>query len=83
MTGSSSPFIQPGDIAMKINYNREEDVLLIELDASASIDQAEHIGSFIVHFDPQDKPVLLEILNASEFLSGLVKASMRAEPVIV
>ncbi|MBV6392717.1 MAG: hypothetical protein KPEEDBHJ_01942 [Anaerolineales bacterium] len=68
---------------MKINYNREDDVMLIELDASASIDHAEHVGSLIVHFDPQDKPILLEILNASEFLSGLVKATMRAEPVTV
>jgi hypothetical protein len=68
---------------MKINYNREEDILLIELDASTSIDHAEHIGSVIVHLSPQDKPVLLAILDASEFLSEMVKASMRAEPVTV
>ncbi|MFZ5822067.1 MAG: DUF2283 domain-containing protein [Chloroflexota bacterium] len=68
---------------MKINYNREEDILTIELDASAPIDHAEHNGSFIIHLSPEDQPVLLEILNASELLAGMVKASIRAEPVIV
>lgn len=66
---------------MKISYDREEDILTIELDSSAAIDHAEHVGSLILHLDPNDRPVLLEILNASEFLSGLVKASMRSEPV--
>jgi uncharacterized protein YuzE len=68
---------------MKISYDREEDILTLELDASATIDHAEHVGSVILHLSPDDRPVLLEILRASEFLSGLVKASMRAEPVTV
>ncbi|MBM4423924.1 MAG: DUF2283 domain-containing protein [Chloroflexi bacterium] len=68
---------------MKINYDREEDILTIELDASASIDHAGHVGSVILHLSPDDRPVLLEILRASEFLSGLVKASMRSETITV
>ncbi len=68
---------------MKISYDREEDILTIELDASAVIDHAEHTGSVILHLSPDERPVLLEILEASEFLSGLVKATMRAEPVTV
>ncbi len=68
---------------MKISYDRQEDILMIELDASAAIDHAEHTGSVILHLSPEDRPVLLEILKASEFLSGLVKASMRSEPVTV
>ncbi|MEK7783875.1 MAG: DUF2283 domain-containing protein [Chloroflexota bacterium] len=68
---------------MKISYDREEDILTIELDASATIDHAEHSGSVILHLSPDDRPVLLEILRASEFLSGLVKASMRSESVTV
>jgi uncharacterized protein YuzE len=66
---------------MRISYDREEDILTIELDAQARIDHAEQSGSFIVHLSPEDRPVLLEILKASEFLSGLVKAAARAEPV--
>ena len=68
---------------MKISYDREEDILLIELDASAGIDHAEHVATVILHLDSADRPVLLEILRASDFLSGLVKASMRPEPVMV
>ncbi|HLF01403.1 MAG TPA: DUF2283 domain-containing protein [Anaerolineales bacterium] len=68
---------------MKISYDREEDILTIELDATATIDHAEHVGSVILHLSPGDRPVLLEILRASDFLSGLVKASMRSEPVTV
>ena len=68
---------------MKISYDRQEDILTIELDASAAIDHAEHTGSVILHLSSEDRPVLLEILRASEFLSGLVKASMRSEPVTV
>jgi len=68
---------------MKISYDREEDILLIELDSSATIDHAEHAGTMILHLDPADRPVLLEILRASDFLSGLIKASMRPEPVLV
>lgn len=68
---------------MKISYDREDDILMIELSPSAPIDYAEQTGSVIVHLDPNQHPVLLEILHASEFLSGTVKASMRAEPVTV
>ncbi len=68
---------------MKISYDREEDILTIELDSSSAIDHAEHIDSIILHLSPDDRPVLLEVLRASEFLSNLVKASMQAEPVTV
>lgn len=68
---------------MKISYDRQEDILTIELEASQAIDHAEHTGSVILHLSSDDRPVLLEVLKASEFLSSLVKASMRAEPVTV
>ena len=68
---------------MNVSYGREEDILTIELEPSAVIDHAEHVGSLILHLSPDDRPVLLEILHGSEFLSGLVKASMRAQPVTV
>ena len=68
---------------MKISFDREEDILTIELDDSTTIDHAEQLGSVILHLSPDDRPVLLEILHATEFLSGMVKASMRAEPVTI
>jgi uncharacterized protein YuzE len=68
---------------MTVNYDREEDILTLELDVQARINHAEQSGSIIVHLSPDDRPVLLEILRASEFLSGLVKAAARAEPVTI
>jgi uncharacterized protein YuzE len=71
------------DDNMKISYDRDEDILMIELNPVAVIDYAEQTGPVIVHLDHEQHPVLLEILRASEFMSGTVKASMRAEPVTV
>lgn len=52
---------------MKFKYNKEDDVLLIELN-DKKIDYAEQSGDLIVHFSPQREAVLLEILDASKFL---------------
>lgn len=52
---------------MKFNYNRKDDVLIVEL-SKKKIDYAEQSGSIIVHFSPEREVVLLEILNASLFL---------------
>ncbi len=52
---------------MKIKYNREDDVLMIELNKQP-IDYAEQSGDLIVHFSPKREAVLLEILDASKFL---------------
>jgi len=61
---------------MRIKYNREDDVLLIEF-SNEEIDYAEVAGNMIIHFSKDGKPVLLEILDASEFLVEVLKASMK------
>ena len=58
---------------MKIKYNKEDDVLMIELN-SKQIDYAEQSGDVIVHFSPKREAVLLEILDASKFLREQSKA---------
>jgi len=68
---------------MKISYDRDEDILLLELDDVTSIDHAEHNGPLIVHLSRDDRPVLIEILQATAFLAGSLTASMRSEPVVV
>lgn len=61
---------------MKISYNREDDVMMLEL-STDKIDFAEEMGPIIVHFSKAHKPVLLEILDASEFISAATKSTMR------
>ncbi|MCL5784616.1 MAG: DUF2283 domain-containing protein [Patescibacteria group bacterium] len=51
---------------MKLKYNKEDDVLMIELNKKP-IDYAEQSGDLIVHFSPKREAVLLEILDASQF----------------
>ncbi|MGN6716973.1 MAG: DUF2283 domain-containing protein [Candidatus Binatia bacterium] len=63
---------------MEIRYNRNEDILVLEV-SKASIDHAEESGPIIAHFSADDRLVLLEILEASNFLANLRKATMKAE----
>jgi len=62
---------------MKINYNRKQDILLLE-SSSEPIDYAEEMGPLIVHFSKEGKIVLLEILDASDFLSEVIKSTISA-----
>ena len=55
---------------MKVRYDREEDVLMIKV-SDESIDYAEEIGPMIVHFTKEGKPVLFEIMDATEFLANM------------
>lgn len=52
---------------MNLKYNKKDDVLMIELN-SKRIDYAEQTGDLIVHFSPDRDAVMLEILDASDFL---------------
>jgi len=60
----------------KIKYSKDVDALLIEL-SDKQIDYAEEEGQMIIHFYKDGEPVLLEILDAKDFilnsLSSLVK----------
>lgn len=63
---------------MKVSYNRKDDVLMYEV-RGGHIDHAEQMGPIIVHFDRRGKPVLLEILDASDFLARSTEAAMNAK----
>ena len=63
---------------MQVSYNRKEDILVLELSQEV-VDHAEEAGPLIAHFSAEGKLVLLEILEASEFLAQLSKTTMRVE----
>jgi uncharacterized protein YuzE len=63
---------------MKIRYDREEDIVTFDV-SSENIDYAEEIGPIIVHFSKQGKPVLLEILDASEFIAETTRAMAKSK----
>jgi uncharacterized protein YuzE len=64
---------------MKVSYDREEDILLIEATEDGLIDHAEQTGPFIAHFDESGQLILLEVLDASEFIASLVKTTLRSQ----
>jgi hypothetical protein len=53
----------------KIRYSEDVDALMVEL-STEPIDHAEESGPFIVHFSESGQPVLLELLDAKEFVLG-------------
>ena len=60
----------------KVKYSKDVDALLIEL-SNKPIDYAEEAGQFIVHFEKTGEPVLLEILDAKNFLLGSLSSLMK------
>ena len=62
---------------MKVTYDRESDALMMEV-SDEPIAYAEEAGPVIVHFGQDSRPVLLEVLDASEVLTGLLRITMRA-----
>ncbi len=65
---------------MKVKYDREEDILVYEI-SDEKIDYAEEMGPVIVHFTRDSKPVMLEILDASEFLIQAMRVAIRSKGV--
>ena len=62
----------------KISYSKDVDALLIEISNDA-IAYAEEDGQVILHYSPDDKLVLVEILDFRRFMSkGSVAAMLAA-----
>lgn len=53
---------------MKLQYNKQDDILVIKL-STEPYDYAEIKDNIIVHYDKAQKPVLIEVLNASHSLN--------------
>jgi uncharacterized protein YuzE len=59
-------------------YDPESNILSIEL-AKSPIDHAREFGNFIVHLSPAGKPVLVEILDASNLVGKINKLTIKKE----
>ena len=64
----------------KIRYSKDADAILVEL-SDKPIDHAEESGQIIVHFSKEGEPVLLEILDAREFLLSSLSSLVREKEV--
>lgn len=66
----------------KIKYSKDVDALLIEL-SDKKIDYAEEEGQMIIHFSQDGKPVLLEILDAKDFLLNSLSSLVKEKEVAI
>ncbi len=57
---------------IKLSYEPEADVLAWEV-TKQPIDYAEEVGNVVIHYSKKNTPVLMEILEASKFLSKAKK----------
>jgi hypothetical protein len=55
-----------------MTYEPEADVIAWEI-AKQPIDYAKEVGNVVIHFSKKNTPVLMEILEASKFLSKAKK----------
>lgn len=66
----------------RIRYSGDMDALLVEL-SDEPIDYAEEKGQLIMHFSETGEPVLLEILDAKEFLRSALSSVDRETEVVL
>ena len=66
----------------KIRYSKDVDALLVEL-SQGTIDHAEESGQLIVHFTKEGEPVLLEILDARDFLLNSLSSVVKETEVLL
>lgn len=59
---------------MRFRYDKDDDVLNIWM-SKEPVDFAEQDKNIVVHFSKENKPVLLEILDASKFLKHTIQDS--------
>lgn len=57
---------------MKFRYDKKDDVLMVWF-SNQKVDYAEQEKNIIIHFSKKNKPVLMEILDASLFLQETSK----------
>ena len=62
---------------MQVFYNRHADTLLLELAPRASARRVLRTGPVILHVSDSGRPILLEIEDASEFLSTIIRDGLR------
>lgn len=60
-------------ITPKVSYDNDADVLSLAGTVAGRIDHARELGNFIVHFTKDDKPLLIEVLEASKVFGNSSK----------
>lgn len=66
-------------MSLRMRYDQEDDVFMIWFASDKTVDYAEQVGQSVLHLTERGEPVLLEILNARDFVTELVRVAMSPE----
>jgi uncharacterized protein YuzE len=66
----------------RIKYDEEADVLTIIVAEEGELSHAEELGDIVVHLDKEGKPLLIEVLKASEVIPLIVQALAKKEVTV-
>ena len=66
----------------KIKYDKDTNILLIEF-SDKPIDYAEEEWQIIIHFTKNEEPVLLEILEAKEFIINTLTSLINEKEIVL
>jgi uncharacterized protein YuzE len=66
----------------RIRYSKDVDAFLIEL-SEKKIYYAKEEGQMIVHFSEDGEPILLEILEAKEFILNSLSSLVKEKEVVI
>ena len=68
----------------KASYDSDADILSLTGTVTGRIDHANELGNFVVHFTKDDRPLLIEVLEASKVFANIPKPLGKiANPVFV
>jgi uncharacterized protein YuzE len=70
------------DMAYKIKYEQDADVLTLILKEKGKLSHAQEVGDIIVHVDDKGQPLFLEILKASKIIPLLVEGLAKKEVIV-
>ncbi|MDO8492208.1 MAG: DUF2283 domain-containing protein [bacterium] len=56
-------------ITPKVTYDPEADILALAGAVKGRIDHVRELGNFVVHFTKDDRPLLIEVLEASKIFA--------------
>ena len=57
----------------KISYDADADILTLLGAAKGVVDHACELGNFVVHFTKDDRPLLIEVIDASKVFNASPK----------
>ena len=60
-------------ITPKVSYDSDADVLSLAGAMKGRIDHASELGNFVIHFTKDDRPLLIEVLEASKVFGNSSK----------